>query len=57
MVLWRGSVVGVVIIFCWTHMLPPTSTGRMNGVGSGWLSFNHRKLSLSGTMRMTIGEE
>lgn len=47
----------VVIILCWTHMLAPTSTGMMNGVGSGWLSFNHRKPSLSGTIRTTSGQE
>jgi hypothetical protein len=31
----RGSGDGTVVIFCWTHMEAPTSTGRMKFNGAG----------------------
>lgn len=34
----RGSDVSGVIIFCWTHIEPPTSTGsaKLSGTGAYW---------------------
>lgn len=62
MVPWRGSLVGEVIIFCCTHMLAPTSSGRIKekGTPSAWDGsprLRPRKLSFSGTIRWTSGQE
>ena len=40
----RSSAVGIVVIFCITHMDTPTNTGITNGVGSGSARSIHRKL-------------
>ena len=37
-----GSAVGMVLIFCCTHMEAPTRTGNI-GVGSGFSSCSHKK--------------
>lgn len=37
-----GSPVVTVIIFCCIHMVPPTSTGRRKGLGSGRARSSHR---------------
>ncbi len=44
-----GSVDGFAIIFCCTHIEPPTSNGSMILVGSGSDRSNHRKPLFSGT--------
>ena len=41
---WRSSAVGMVVIFCMTHMDAPTRMGITNGVGSGSAKSIHRKL-------------
>ena len=45
---WRSSAVGIVVIFCMTHMETPTRTGITNGVGSGRARSIHRNLLLIG---------
>ncbi len=47
---WRGSALGVAIIFCCIHIEPPTSRGNRS-VLSGWAKFSHRKFSPKGTVR------
>ena len=44
-----GSVDGFAIIFCCTHIDPPTSNGSMILVGSGSDRSNHRNPLFSGT--------
>jgi hypothetical protein len=41
----RGSMEGVMVIFCWTQVDAATSTGRMKLVGSGSARLNQRNLS------------
>ena len=45
---WMGSVDGVVLIFCISHIDPATSTARMPML-SGTERSIHRKLPLTGT--------
>ena len=40
----RSSAVGIVVIFCMTHIDTPTRIGMTNGVGSGRARSIHRKL-------------
>ena len=44
----RGSVDGVIVIFCWSQVDTNTSTGMMTLVGSGSERSIHRKEALSG---------
>lgn len=39
-----SSAVGIVVIFCMTHIDTPTRIGMTNGVGSGRARSIHRKL-------------
>ncbi len=50
-----GSVDGFAIIFCCTHIEPPTSNGSITLVGSGSERSNHRKPLFSGTAVCTPG--
>lgn len=50
-----GSVDGFAIIFCCTHIEPPTSRGSMTLVGSGSDRSNHRKPLFNGTAVCTPG--
>ena len=52
---WRSSAVGMVVIFCMTHMETPTRTGITNGVGSGSARSIHRNLLLMGITLCTLG--
>ena len=45
---WRGSVDGVIVIFCWSHVETKTSTGTTTFVGSGSERSIHRNAALSG---------
>ena len=45
-----ASVVGIIVIFCWTHVEAPTSSGIMMGEGSGSPRFIHKKSAFSGTI-------
>ena len=45
---WRGSVDGVIVIFCWSQVETNTSTGMMTFVGSGSDRSIHRNDALSG---------
>ena len=56
MLFWRGSPAGVVTIFCCTHMLTPTRTGR-TGIVAGWARFIPRKSPLRGTILWMREEE
>ncbi len=54
------SVVGMVIIFCWTHMEPPTRMGSKKGILSAWAEparSIHRKLLFTGTALLTRGSQ
>ena len=44
-----GSPPDIMVIFCCTHMLPPTRMGNTTFNGSGWPRFIHRKFSFRGT--------
>ena len=44
----RGSVDGVMVIFCWSQVETKTSTGMTTLVGSGSDKSIHRKAALSG---------
>ena len=44
----RGSVDGVMVIFCWSQVETKTSTGMMTLDGSGSDRSIHRKVALSG---------
>lgn len=44
----RGSVDGVMVIFCWSHVETKTSTGITMFVGSGSDRSIHRNVALSG---------
>ena len=50
-----GSVDTVAIIFCCTHMDPPTSNGSITLVGSGSERSNHRKPLFRGIAVCTPG--
>lgn len=50
-----GSVDGFAIIFCCTHIEPPTSSGSITLVGSGSDRSNHRKPLFNGTAVCTPG--
>ena len=52
---WRSSAVGIVVIFCMTHIETPTRTGMTNGVGSGRARSIHRKLLSIGITPWTCG--
>ena len=52
-----GSTEGVVVIFCWTHVEPPTSSGITRLVGSGSARFIHRNPLFSGTASCTNGAQ
>lgn len=55
---WRGSAVGIVVIFCCTHIDAPTRTGRMGevkGLESGRPRLSQRKRLFSGTSSCTQG--
>ncbi len=45
---WRGSVEGVMVIFCWSQVETKTSTGMTTLVGSGSDRSIHKKLAPSG---------
>ena len=45
---WRGSVDGVMVIFCWSHVETKTSTGMTILVGSGSERSIQRKAALMG---------
>jgi hypothetical protein len=49
-----GSAVGVITIFCCTHIVPPTSNARNI---SPVARFSQRKLFSSGSVEYTIGQE
>ena len=51
-----GSVVGGVIIFCWTHIVPPTRMGN-NSHLSDIARSSQRKLLFNGTREKTAGQE
>lgn len=51
----RSSAVGMVVIFCMTHIDTPTRTGMTNGVGSGRARSIHRKLLSIGITPWTCG--
>ena len=53
---WRESVVGMVVIFCITHIDAPTRMGRM-GVGSGSARSIQRKSLFRGTAWLTWGNQ
>ena len=44
-----GSAVGIIVIFCWAHVVAPTSMGIIKGDGSGLARSIPRKLLLIGT--------
>ena len=44
----RGSVDGVMVIFCWSHVDTKTSTGKTTLVGSGSDRSIHRNEALRG---------
>ena len=46
--LWRGSVDGVIIIFCWIQVDTNTNTGIIRLVGSGSAKSSQRKPEFSG---------
>ena len=52
---WRSSAVGMVVIFCMTHIDTPTRIGITNGVGSGRARSIHRKLLSIGMTPWTWG--
>ena len=55
-----GSVVGIVIIFCWTHMEPPTRMGIRKGILSSLAGPDrliHRNWLLKGTASFTNGSQ
>ena len=51
----RSSAVGMVVIFCMTHIDTPTRTGMTNGVGSGSAKSIHRKSLSMGMTPCTCG--
>jgi len=51
-----GSAVGVIVIFCCTHMAAPTRIGSIS-ILSGTARFNHRNLSLKGTIEYAMSHE
>ena len=53
----RGSPVGIEVIFCWTHMEAPTSTGITIFVGSGTPRSSHKKSLFRGTALFTKGSQ
>lgn len=52
---WRASADGNVVIFCITHIEPPTRTGITNGVGSGSPKSNHKNDGSIGIALWTTG--
>ena len=54
---WRSSAVGMVVIFCMTHMETPTRTGITKGVGSGRARSIQRKLLFMGMTLCTLGSQ
>ncbi len=46
---WRGSVDGVMVIFCWTQVVTNTSMGMGKVHGSGSDRSNQRNLGSRGT--------
>ena len=52
---WRSSAVGIVVIFCMTHMDAPTRIGMMKGDGSGVARSIQRKLLSMGITLWTCG--
>jgi hypothetical protein len=54
---WRSSAVGMVVIFCMTHMDAPTRIGMMNGDGSGAARSIQRKLLSMGITLWTCGSQ
>ena len=54
---WRSSAVGIVVIFCMTHIDTPTRIGMMNGDGSGRARSIHRKLLFIGITLWTWGSQ
>ena len=52
---WAGSADSGVIIFCWSHIDPPTSMG-ISIIGSGTARSNQRNLLSSGTRENTCGQ-
>jgi hypothetical protein len=51
-----GSALGMVVIFCMSHMETPTRTGN-SGVRSGSARFSHRKELSRGITRCTCGSQ
>ncbi len=54
---WRSSAVGMVVIFCMTHMEAPTRIGMTTGEGSGAARSIHRKLLSMGITLWTWGSQ
>lgn len=52
-----SSAVGMVVIFCMTHIDTPTRIGITNGVGSGRARSIHRKLLSMGMTPLTCGSQ
>lgn len=50
-----GSAVTGVVIFCWSHMVPPTRIAMIN-IGSATARFNQRNWFSRGTWEKTIGQ-
>ena len=53
----RGSAVGIIVIFCWTNIEAPTSTGIIKGLGSGTARSSHRNRLFKGTTVSTPGSQ
>ena len=53
-----GSAAGIVVIFCMSHIDPPTSIGRNSGIGFSWAvsaRSSHRKVESRGIASLTLG--